>query len=45
VRAVVGDGFTVGTGESRQTVAGVASLSAVTARRTIATRSVVGAEV
>jgi len=45
VRTVVGDRFTAVTGETRQTVARVASLAAVTARRPIATRTVVGAEV
>jgi len=43
--AVFGDSFAVGSGESRQTVTRVAPLSAVTARRAIATRLVVGTEV
>jgi len=45
VRTVVGDGLTVTAAEAGQTVTRVAALTAVTARRSVATRSVVGAEV
>ena len=45
VRTVVGDGLTVTAAEAGQTVTRVAALTAVTARRSVATRLVVGAEV
>ena len=45
MRTVVSDRLTVNAREARQTVTRVAALTAVTARRSVATRLVVGAEV